>query len=66
MKKNIELLSLLAVVLFAPDLFARMKKRQEKIRALIANGKGIEEIKSEFEKSEARLIETICNEIKGR
>lgn len=42
----------------------RMKKRQEKIRALIAKGKSTEEIKSEFEENEARLIETICNEIK--
>ncbi len=42
----------------------QMKKRQEKIRALIAKGKNTEEIKSEFEDSEARLIETICDEIK--
>jgi glyoxylase-like metal-dependent hydrolase (beta-lactamase superfamily II) len=42
----------------------QMKKRQEKIRALIVKGKNIEEIKSEFEESEARLIEAICNEIK--
>ena len=42
----------------------RMKKRQEKIRALIAKGKNTEEIKSEFEENEARLIEAICNEIK--
>jgi glyoxylase-like metal-dependent hydrolase (beta-lactamase superfamily II) len=43
---------------------ARMKERQEKIRALIADGKSAEEIKSEFSGSEARLIETICNELK--
>ena len=42
----------------------QMKKRHEKIRALIAKGKNIEEIKSEFEESEARLIESICDEIK--
>ncbi|HUT44998.1 MAG TPA: MBL fold metallo-hydrolase [Sedimentisphaerales bacterium] len=42
----------------------QMKKRHEKIRALIAKGKNTEEIKSEFEESEARLIETICDEIK--
>jgi cyclase len=42
----------------------RMKKRQEKIRALIEKGKSTEEIKSEFDENEARLIETICNEIK--
>jgi cyclase len=42
----------------------QMKKRHEKIRALIAKGKNTEEIKSEFEESEARLIESICDEIK--
>ena len=42
----------------------QMKKRQEKIRALIAKGKNVEEIKSEFEENEARLIEAVCNEIK--
>lgn len=41
----------------------QMKNRQEKVRALIAKGKNTEEIKSEFEESESRLIETICNEI---
>jgi glyoxylase-like metal-dependent hydrolase (beta-lactamase superfamily II) len=46
------------------DHIRRMKKRQEKIRALIAKGKNNEEIKSEFEESEARLIEAICNEVK--
>jgi glyoxylase-like metal-dependent hydrolase (beta-lactamase superfamily II) len=44
----------------------RMKKRQEKVKALIEKGKSIEEIKSEFEGDEARLIETICSEIKKR
>jgi cyclase len=43
---------------------SRMKKRQEKVRALISKGKSTEEIKSEFDENEARLIETICNEIK--
>jgi glyoxylase-like metal-dependent hydrolase (beta-lactamase superfamily II) len=42
----------------------RMKKRHEKIRALIAEGKNVEDIKREFEENESRLIETICNEIK--
>ncbi|MHC4147056.1 MAG: MBL fold metallo-hydrolase [Planctomycetota bacterium] len=41
-----------------------MKKRQDKIRALIAEGKNTEEIKKEFEEGEVRLVETICNEIK--
>jgi len=43
----------------------RMKKRQEKIRSLIARGKSAEEIKGEFEQSESRLVEAICNEIKN-
>lgn len=43
---------------------ARMKERQDKVRALLEKGKGPEEIKGEFEENEARLIETICNEIK--
>ncbi|MFC1793538.1 MBL fold metallo-hydrolase [Planctomycetota bacterium] len=42
----------------------RMKKRHEKVKALIEKGKDIDEIKSEFEENEARLIEAICNEIK--
>ena len=42
----------------------QMKKRHEKIRALIAKGKDVEEIKSEFEENESRLVEAICNEIK--
>ena len=43
----------------------RMKKRQEKIRALIAQGKSTEEIKGEFEQVESRLVESICNEVKN-
>lgn len=42
----------------------QMIKRQEKVKSLVKNGKGLEEIKSEFEENEARLIETIFNEIK--
>ena len=41
-----------------------MKKRQEKIKASIAEGKNTEKIKAEFSGSEARLVETICNELK--
>ncbi|MHC4118309.1 MAG: MBL fold metallo-hydrolase [Planctomycetota bacterium] len=41
----------------------RMKQRQEKIKAFIAKGKSTEEIKGEFEASEVRLIETICDEL---
>jgi glyoxylase-like metal-dependent hydrolase (beta-lactamase superfamily II) len=46
-------------------LIARMKERQDIIRALLEKGKSPEEIKGEFEKNEARLIDSICNEIKG-
>ncbi len=41
-----------------------MKKQQQKVKALIEKGKNIEEIKSEFEENQARLIEAIYNEIK--
>ncbi|HUU18748.1 MAG TPA: MBL fold metallo-hydrolase [Sedimentisphaerales bacterium] len=44
----------------------QMKKRQEKIKALIRERKSIEEIKSEFNENEARLIETICSDIRKR
>ena len=43
----------------------KMKKRQEKVKELIEKGKSLEEIKSEFEENEARLIESIYNEIKS-
>jgi len=43
---------------------AQMKRRQEKVKALIASGKNAEEVKSEFSSDEARLIETICNELR--
>jgi glyoxylase-like metal-dependent hydrolase (beta-lactamase superfamily II) len=43
----------------------QMKRRQEKIRALIKEGKSAEEIKSEFQGGEARLIDTIYIEIKS-
>jgi glyoxylase-like metal-dependent hydrolase (beta-lactamase superfamily II) len=42
---------------------AQMKQRQEKIKALIVEGKSSEQIKGQFEASEGRLIETICNEL---
>jgi glyoxylase-like metal-dependent hydrolase (beta-lactamase superfamily II) len=41
------------------------KKRQEKVKTLMEQGKALEEIKSEFEENEARLIESIYNEIKS-
>jgi cyclase len=43
-----------------------VKKRQEKVEALIRERKSIEEIKSEFKENEARLIETIYNDIRKR
>ena len=44
----------------------QMKRRQEKVAALIRERKSIEEIKSEFNENEARLIETIYNDIRKR
>jgi len=44
-------------------LIAQMKERQDKVKALLKKGKSPEEIKGGFEENEARLIETICNEI---
>lgn len=44
----------------------QMKKRQEKVEALIRERKSIEEIKSEFNENEARLIEAIYNDIRKR
>ena len=43
----------------------QIKKRQEKVKELIEKGKSLEEIKSEFNGNEARLIEAIYNEIKS-
>ena len=42
----------------------QMKRRQEKVKALIDEGKNLEEIKSEFQQNEARLIEAIYNDIR--
>ncbi len=44
----------------------QMKKRQEKVEALIRERKSIEKIKSEFNENEARLIEAIYNDIRKR
>ena len=43
----------------------QMKKRQGKVRTFILQGKSLEEIKKAFEENEARLIESIFNEIKS-
>jgi cyclase len=42
-----------------------MKKIQEKIKFLRKQGKSLEEMKKEFEENQARLVETIFNEIKS-
>ncbi len=42
----------------------QMKKRQEKVKTLIGQDKGLEEIKEEFDDNEARLVESIYNELK--
>ncbi len=41
----------------------QMKKRQEKVKTLIEERKSLEEIKSEFKETEARLIEAIYNDL---
>ncbi|NIP25909.1 MAG: MBL fold metallo-hydrolase [Phycisphaerae bacterium] len=41
---------------------AKMKKKQEKVKALMKQGKNLEQIRAEFEEEEGRLIESIYNE----
>jgi glyoxylase-like metal-dependent hydrolase (beta-lactamase superfamily II) len=41
-----------------------MKRRQEKIKDLVKNGKSLDEIKNVFAENESRLVESIYNEIK--
>jgi hypothetical protein len=43
---------------------AQMKKRQEKVKSLIKQGKSLEQIKAEFEQAESRLIESIYHEVR--
>ena len=43
----------------------QMKKRQGKVKSLIEKGRNLSEVKSEFKEDEARLIETVFNEIKN-
>jgi len=42
-----------------------MRKRQEKVKALMEKGESLEKIKKEFEENEGALIETIYHEIKN-
>lgn len=44
---------------------AQIKNQQGKVKDLIGKGRNLEEIQSEFEENEARLIESIYNEIKS-
>ena len=41
----------------------KMRERQDKIKSLVEKNKTLEEIKNVFEEKEARLIETIYNEV---
>ncbi len=43
----------------------QMKQLQQKVKTLIAQEKSLEEVRSEFEQSQARLIEAIYNEVKA-
>lgn len=42
-----------------------MQERQEKIKSLVNEDKNLEEIKQEFDENEARLVESIYNEIES-
>ena len=42
---------------------AQMKKMQEKVKKLMAEGKNLEQIKGQFEPAEGRLIESIYREV---
>jgi len=45
------------------DHISQIQKQQQTIKALIEQNKGLDEIKSEFDENEARLVESIYNEI---
>jgi cyclase len=47
------------------DHINQIKQQQEKVRQLVKKNKSLEEIKSEFPENEARLVESIYNEIKS-
>jgi glyoxylase-like metal-dependent hydrolase (beta-lactamase superfamily II) len=48
------------------NLIEKMKKLQQKIKTLISEGKNLEQIKSECEENQGRLVESIFNEIKQK
>jgi len=43
----------------------QMKERQQKIKSLMKEDRSLEEIKNEFDENEARLVESIYNEIEA-
>ena len=43
----------------------QMQELQEKVKSLVDKNKSVEEVKSEFSENEARLVESIYNEIKA-
>jgi glyoxylase-like metal-dependent hydrolase (beta-lactamase superfamily II) len=45
---------------------AQMKKFQDKVKALVAAGKSLEEAKAEFAENESRLVESVYNEVKSK
>ncbi|MFH1943162.1 MAG: MBL fold metallo-hydrolase [bacterium] len=47
------------------DHIARMQELQKKVRVLMKQKKGMEEVKEAFDQSETRLVESIYNEIKA-
>ena len=46
------------------DHIAQMRRRQEKVKALVEEGKSLEEIKAKFDEDQGRLIEAIYGEVK--
>lgn len=44
---------------------AQMKERQKKVKSFIAQGKNLDQVKSEFAENEGRLVTSIFNEIKA-
>jgi len=47
------------------DHISQIQELQQKIKSLVDKNKSLEEIKSEFNENEARLVESIYNEIKA-
>jgi cyclase len=47
------------------DHIDKMKRLQARVKTLIGQGRDLDQVKSEFEESQSRLIESIYNEIEG-